>query len=347
MGKNLSPQFVTCHDRGALLADRDGGGGVRHSQRRLPIGPCRQRHRKRRGDGIARARDVAHLDRMGRHMDGLAVARYQGHAVLALRHQHGRAVRKLHRVLGYFRNARFGIGAAAGRFREFLAVGREQRRTAINCKIGALGIDDNALTEFSRGVDDVADHACRQHAFGVVGQQDDIGTVELRQDGVDQFLLDIGRSRRGQFPVRAQHVRRKMLGDKTHFSRRRPRGIAHQHALDSAFLQERLFQFCARIILADQPDKNAAGAERRNIARDVAGAADIGLAALSGDDRRGRLRRNPRHLAIDEFVEHEVADAEYRLADNRLRKSVKIEHLFSSVVARQRKRSARSRKPLT
>ena len=65
----------------------------------FPIGARRERHRQHRSDGVARAGDVAHLDRMRRHMDGLALARHQRHAVLALRHQHGLAIRELHRVL--------------------------------------------------------------------------------------------------------------------------------------------------------------------------------------------------------------------------------------------------------
>ena len=54
--------------------------------------------------------------------------------------------------------------------------------------------------------------------------------------------------------------------------------------------------------------------------------ADIGLAALHGDHRGRRFRRNPRHLAIDEFVEHEVADAQHGLAGHRMRQGVEIEH---------------------
>ena len=81
-----------------------------------------------------------------------------------------------------------------------------------------------------------------------------------------------------------------------------------------AFLRKLGFQFRARLVLADQSCEDAARAERGDVARDVAGAADIGLAALHGDDRRRRFRRNPGHLAVDEFVEHEIADAEHRLA---------------------------------
>ena len=124
-----------------------------------------------------------------------------------------------------------------------------------------------------------------------------------------------------------------MLGDEAHLARGRPPGIANQHAFDQALLRKQAFQFRARVVLADQADENAARAEGSDIARDIAGAADIDLAALHGNHRRGRFRRNPRHLAIDEFVEHEVADAEHGLAGDRMRQGVKIEHRNSLPVA--------------
>ncbi len=123
MRQDLAAQFRRRHHRGALLADRDRGGGVRHPQGRFPIGAGGQRHRQRRGDGVAGAGDVAHLDRKSRHMDGIALARHQGHAVLALRHQHRLAIGQLHDLLGAVGDAPVGIEAAAGGFGEFLAIG--------------------------------------------------------------------------------------------------------------------------------------------------------------------------------------------------------------------------------
>ena len=82
-----------------------------------------------------------------RHVDRLAAANHQRHAVFALRHQHGLAIGEIHRVLRRVGNVQVGIGAAAGRFRKFLAVGRQQRGAAIDREIGALGIDDHALAE--------------------------------------------------------------------------------------------------------------------------------------------------------------------------------------------------------
>ena len=311
MRQDSSPQLRRRNGCGALLADGNRGCRVRHPQRRLPIRACCKRQRKRCGHRVARAGDVAHFHRKRRHVNGFALARHQRHAVLALRHQDRLAIGELHGVLRGIGDGLVGIGAAAGGFGEFLAVGRQQRRAAIDREIGALGIDDHPLIELLRAVDDVADHARRQHALGIVGQQHDIGAGEQRQDGVDQFLLDLAGCRLSQLPIGAQHMGREMLGDEAHLAGRRPRGVANQHAFDPAFLRQRLLKLRAGLVLADQPDKDAASAERGDIARDVAGAADIGLAALGRDDRRRRLRRNPRHLAIDELVQHEIADAEH------------------------------------
>ena len=123
--------------------------------------------------------------------------------------------------------------------------------------------------------------------------------------------------------------------------------IGNQNGFDPVFLRQRRLQLCARFVLADKADEDATRAERSDIARDVAGAADIGLAALNRNHRRGRFGRNARHLAIDEFVEHEVADAEHGLLDDCLAQGFKIEHLVPLFVAHQRKRSVRSRKPFT
>ena len=267
-------------------------------------------------------------------MDGLAAARHQRHAVLALRHQHGLAIGKLHRVLRRFRDALFAVGAAAGRFREFLAVGREQRRAAIDREIGALGIDDDALAEFARGVDDVADHPRRQHALGIVGQQHDIGARQQRQDGVDQFLLD--RRRRPAAPTPSP---RAACGWRNARTRSAPFASSAAPGSQTSTLSIRLSRASSafKVLPASSspisPTKMQRAPSAGDIARDVAGAADIGLAALHGDHRRRRFRRNPRHLAIDEFVQHEVADAEHGLAGHRKRQGVKIEHRNSLSVA--------------
>ena len=262
-------------------------------------------------------------------MNRLALTRHQRHALFALGDQHGVAIGKLHDLLRCLRDACFAINAAPRRLVEFLAVGLEQRRAAIDGKIRAFGVDDHGLAELARRVDHVADHARRQHALGVVGEQHHADIRQTRQHRIDQLLLDLGGGGRRQFPISPQHVSGEMFGNEAHLAGGRPAGIANQHAFDSAFPLECRLEPRARLVLADQANEDAACAERSDVARHVAGAADIGFAALNGNHRRGRLGRDPRYFAIDELVEHEIADAQHGLAGDGIRQGVKIEHGFS------------------
>src|SRR6185312_16882154 len=93
---------------------------------------------------------------------------------------------------------------------------------------------------------------------------------------------------------------------------RQPRGDAA-----AALLQSRL-QRAARNIVADDANEQTARAQTGDIARDVAGPADNYVLTGDLDDRRRRLRRNARDVAINEIVEHQIANAEDRaFADGR------------------------------
>ena len=118
-----------------------------------------------------------------------------------------------------------------------------------------------------------------------------------------------------------------MLGHEAHLARGVPSGLDHEMRNDRAFeLGERIGQRPRRVVLADEPDENALRAERRDIARDIAGAADLDLAARDRKHRRRRLRRNARDFAVDEIVKHEIADAENGLLRHKLEGFFKIEH---------------------
>ena len=125
-----------------------------------------------------------------------------------------------------------------------------------------------------------------------------------------------------------------MLGHETHLARGMPPGIDHQIGNDQIVnLAERIGQRAAGFIVADQADENAARAERCDIARDIAGAADLDLAARDREHRRRRFRRNARDFAIDEIVEHEIADAENGLLRQKLEGFFEIEHPRSPIPA--------------
>ncbi len=103
-----------------------------------------------------------------------------------------------------------------------------------------------------------------------------------------------------------------MIGDEADLARSRTRRVDQQMRLDrvAILIREGPAQSAAAFILADDTDEDAARAERGNAARDVAGAAQQLLLTHRRDHQRRRLRRHPRHLAIDEMVEHEIADAQ-------------------------------------
>ena len=117
-----------------------------------------------------------------------------------------------------------------------------------------------------------------------------------------------------------------MLGDKAHLARGLPRLVDHEIGHDAALLGERIGQHQTRIIVADQRDKNAAGAKGGDIARHIAGAADLNFAMPDREHRRRRFGRYAGDVAIDEFIEHEIADAENRLPADELQRLLEVEH---------------------
>ena len=71
---------------------------------------------------------------------------------------------------------------------------------------------------------------------------------------------------------------------------------------------------CASVAAASScpvtADERRLAAERRDVVRDVGGAADAIRLVIEGDDRHRRFGRDARHAADDERVEHRVADDE-------------------------------------
>ncbi|CEG07356.1 hypothetical protein BN961_00745 [Afipia felis] len=259
-------------------------------------------------------------------MQHVAILRHQRHAVLALRHEHRIAARDLDGVARGSPDFLRRTGAAAGCLGEFLAVRRQDRGAVINREIQVLRIDDGALAHLARGVDGLADHAMGEHALGVIGQQHDVRARQRFLDRGDQLRLGLGRRGLRHFPVRTQHMRGVMLGDEAHLARGRPRRINDEMRLNGGILRQFAFQGRARGILADQADENAATAERCDVARDVTRATDIEFAALGRDHRRRRFGRHARDFAIDELVQHQIADAQNGLARHPLRQRIEINH---------------------
>ena len=133
-------QLVGRDRRGAALADHDGGGRIGDAHRDLEVGARGQHDGERRHHRVAGARDVPHLDRIGRHVDRRAAAPAPASCPSSLRvtstallptiliELHARPRRRPRRVAT--REPR--------RLGELLAVRRDDGRAAIDRIVGGL-----------------------------------------------------------------------------------------------------------------------------------------------------------------------------------------------------------------
>jgi hypothetical protein len=200
----------------------------------------------------------------------------------------------------------------------------------------SAAVHHHRLAEFVGGLDDGADDARRQRALGVI-RQHHRARARHRLDGVaDQRVLARGIDGRGHFPIGPQHVGGVVFRHEADFACGHARRVDHQMEFDQRMGGQRLAQRAAGIVVADHADKNAARAERDQIARHVAGTADHYFGALDRDHRRRRFRRNARDLAIDELVQHQIADAEHGLPGQVGEMFIEIEHNVSGTCLRGR-----------
>src|SRR5262245_66416803 len=121
-------------------------------------------------------------------------------------------------------------------------------------------------------------------------------------------------------------MRRMMLRYKTHLARGLTASIDDEMKLDQGMVAQCLGQLVACFVVADGSHEYATSAEGYQIASDVAGTSDHQFRAFDRDDRRRRLRRNPRDLAIDKFIQHQIADAEHGLIGKLGKMLIEIVH---------------------
>lgn len=141
------------------------------------------------------------------------------------------------------------------------------------------------------------------------------------------FVSTSSRRGSGELPIGPEHVSREMLRDVSRLARRRPIRIDDQQLLDLLLSRELCPQDPAGDVLADEADEDALGTERGDVARDVARTADVHLAPPDRKHGCGSLGRHAGHLAIDEFIEHQVANAQDGLTGDGDRERIKVEHV--------------------
>src|SRR5262249_21621666 len=115
-------------------------------------------------------------------------------------------------------------------------------------------------------------------------------------------------------------------GYEPNLARRRTLCIDDKVRLNQGLSRERAYQRPTGVILSHDTEENTARAKRGDVARHVASAAHRELVAFDRENGSRRLGRDARDLAVDEIVEHQIADAEDGLLGNELECILEIEH---------------------
>ncbi len=301
-------QVRLARDRGADLPDHDAAGDVgdphRDRQRKARRHPGRERRRHR----VAGAGDVEHLRRLGREMVH-AGAVEQRHAVLAAGHQHrAEAMRAPQMPCGGDDRGLVG-DVHARRLGELAPVRLDQVGARIAAVVAALRIDDHAAAGRARGGDHRRGHIGRHHALAVIGDDGDRGRHHRVLHDAEQALGELRMDRRGDLAIGAQELL--ALGDVAGLHRGLAAALHQQPGLDIGLAADQPGEVRAGLVVAQHRDEGDGGAERREVAHDIAGATRHRHLARDGDDRDRRLLADPLDRPIDVAVEHRVADDEH------------------------------------
>ena len=130
--QNARAQLGNRYARGAALANHNGSGRIRRANSRLESSSHRQQRRKCRRHGIAGAGNIAHLDRVCRHVDRWRADDEERHALFATCHQHRFALDHACKFGSRGRDLRIGARRPSRRLGKLLAVGGDDRCATIN-----------------------------------------------------------------------------------------------------------------------------------------------------------------------------------------------------------------------
>ena len=117
-----------------------------------------------------------------------------------------------------------------------------------------------------------------------------------------------------------------MLGHEANLARCRTLRIDDQMRLNQRLGRESAHQRTTGVIFSDDAEEDTARAKRGDVARHVASAANRELVAFDCENRSRCLGRNARDFAIDEIVEHQIANADDSLLGNEFECVFEIEH---------------------
>ena len=186
----------------------------------------------------------------------------------------------------------------------FLKIRRDQRGAGVARQMRNLGIDDQRARRLDR--DHRFDQPPGHHALQVVGHQQSVRTGRASADARGQRLLDAAADLVIVLVVDACDLL-VPIGDNADFFRSRPGRILDQSLGADPCGRELPPHRRRGAIRADDPDQGDPRAERREIVRDVRRPAEPHVLRVEAHHRDRRFRRDPRHPADEEPVEHDIA----------------------------------------
>ena len=196
-----------------------------------------------------------------------------------------------------------------------MPVGLDQVDSAITFEITSFWIrDDGNAMGFAR-IQSRLNDAFGDGALGIIRQDDEGGPSRNLMDGRNEFAFDVPVDSGDFFRIDAQQLLRSR--HETGFQSGRPPAHGDQIGFDIRQLTQQGSQFPALVIITDDADQGRVKAKRGKVARHIPCTARHGCFACAAHDRNRRFRRDARDIAIDEPVQHDVADADNLPASRR------------------------------
>ena len=174
------------HGRGARLADRDAGGDVGQHRGLRQRRAGRQRDGEGRDQRVTGAGDVGDLTRARREMHRRFAAANQGQAFDRALDQHRLAAGGLQSHAAGAIGLGIECGVDMGGGADLELVRGQHGYSAIGAEIRPFRVDDDRFAMGCDQVQQLVEHRVAEHAFGIIRQNDDIGTWQRRFDAPEQ-----------------------------------------------------------------------------------------------------------------------------------------------------------------
>ncbi len=207
---------------------------------------------------------------------------------------------------------------------QLVAIRSQYGRALVLQEGAALGVHQDRLACGARRRDCLADDGIAQHALGVVRQHDDVGLrqscAKLRKRGRRDGL----RQRCFALNVRPQNLL--TLADVASLECRGTVPVDDQQSLQRRSFRQPGAQLLAGFVDTHHADQDGVPSKIGDIPRDIGSAAGHIGGVLGSHHGHGRLGRHALHRAVDEAIEHHIAEHQHPSSGEGLQDPQQVAH---------------------